>query len=208
MLQTNAGIVQGDSGGALATASGRVIGMNTAAATGSFDAPDVGFAIPIDRALVIAEKIIHGQASSTIQIGSTGFMGVLVPAGQASEVSSPKQQRDRQLQQDETDSGFPLQPSSPACLANDLTAGVPGKVAPVSSGALIIGQLCNTPASKVGIIPGDVITAVGSDKVTSPTALTKIMLGFKPGDSVQVTWVDIHGQTHRTPMVLIEAPPH
>ncbi|HUC55940.1 MAG TPA: trypsin-like peptidase domain-containing protein [Streptosporangiaceae bacterium] len=208
MLQTNAGIVQGDSGGALASASGRVIGMNTAAATGTFDSPDVGFAIPINRALSIAEKIIHGQASSTIQVGSTGFMGVLVPAGQASQSSSPKQQRDRQLQQDETDSGFPLQPASPACLANDLTAGVPSKVAPVGTGALIIGQLCNTPAAKAGIIPGDVITAVGSDKVTSPSELTKVMLRFKPGDSVQVTWVDIKGQTHKSTMVLIEAPPH
>ncbi len=208
MLQTSAGIVQGDSGGALASAAGRVIGMNTAAATGNFDSPNVGFAIPIDRALAIAEKIIHGQGSSTIQIGSTGFMGVLVPAGQASQVSSPKQQRDRQLQQDESDTGFPLQPASPNCLANDLTAGVPSKVAPVSSGALIIGQLCNTPAAKAGIVPGDVITAVGPDKVTSPAALTKVMLSFKPGNSVQVTWVDVHGQTHKATMVLIEAPPH
>ncbi len=208
MLQTNAGIVQGDSGGALASTSGHVIGMNTAAATGSFDTQNVGFAIPIDRALAIAEKIIHGQSSSSIQVGSTGFMGVLVPAGQASQVSNPKQQRDRQLQQDESDVGAPLEPASPNCLANDLQAGVPNKVAPVSSGALIIGQLCNTPASKAGIVPGDVITAVGPDKVSSPEALTKVMLGFKPGDSVQVTWVDLHGQTHKTAMDLIEAPPH
>jgi S1-C subfamily serine protease len=208
MLQTNAGIVQGDSGGALASATGHVIGMNTAAATGNFDSPDVGFAIPINRALTIAEKIIHGQGSGTIQIGSTGFMGVLVPAGQASQVSDPKQQRNRQLQQDESDSGLPLPPSSSACLANDLTAGVPAKVAPVRNGALIIGQLCNTPAAKVGIIPGDVITAVGKDMVTSPAALTKVMLGFKPGDSVQVTWVDVQGVTHHSTIALIEAPPH
>jgi S1-C subfamily serine protease len=208
MLQTNAGIVQGDSGGALASTSGRVIGMNTAAATGSYGEQNVGFAIPIDRALAIADKIIHGQASSTIQIGSTGFMGVLVPAGQASQVSDPSQQRARQLQQDQSDSGYPIPPASPACLANDLTAGVPAQVAPVSTGALIIGELCNTPAAKAGIVPGDVITAVGSSKVSSPEELTKVMLGFKPGDKVEITWADIHGQTHRTTMVLIEAPPH
>jgi len=208
MLQTNAGIVQGDSGGALASTAGKVIGMNTAAATGTYGSQDVGFAIPIDRALTIAEKIIHGQASSTIQIGSTGFMGVLVPAGQASQASDPKQQRQRQLQQDESDSGFPIQPASPACLANDLTAGVPNKVAPVSSGALIIGDLCSTPADKAGIIPGDVITAVGSSKVTSPEELTKVMLAFKPGNSVDVTWTDVSGGVHHSTMVLIEAPPH
>ncbi len=208
MLQTNAGIVQGDSGGALADASGHVIGMNTAAATGSFGSENVGFAIPIDKALSIAQKIIHGQGSKEIQIGSTGFMGVLVPAGQASQSSSPAQQRKRQLQQDQSDSGFPVQPSSPACLANDLTAGVPAKLAPVSSGALIIGELCDTPADKAGIIAGDVITAVGKNKVDSPQDLTKVMLTFKPGDSVQVTWVAINGQTHQSTMTLIEAPPH
>jgi S1-C subfamily serine protease len=208
MLQTDAGIIQGDSGGALANTSGRVIGMNTAAATGNFNAQNMGFAIPINKALAIASKIIHGQASKTIQIGSTGFMGVLVPAGHASLSSNPQQQRQRQLRQDESDSGFPVQPSSPSCLANDLTAGVPNPIAPVSSGALIIGELCGTPADRAGIIAGDVIVAVGKDKVSSPSHLTQVMLGFRPGDKVQVTWVDIHGATHHTSLRLIQAPPH
>jgi S1-C subfamily serine protease len=208
MLQTNAGIVQGDSGGALANTAGRVIGMNTAAATGNFGTQDIGFAIPINRALAIAHKIIHGQGSTTIQIGSTGFMGVLVPAGQASLSSNPQEQRQKQLREDQSDSGYPVQPASPACLANDLTAGVPNPIAPVSSGALIIGELCGTPADRAGIIAGDVITAVGKDKVSSPQQLTKVMLGFKPGDKVKVTWVDVHGTTHHTPLILIQAPPH
>lgn len=208
MLQTNAGIVQGDSGGALASTAGRVIGMNTAAATKNFGTQNIGFAIPINKALAVASKIIRGQVGKSIQIGSTGFMGVLVPAGRASQSSNPQQQRQRQLQQDESDSGFPVQPSSPACLANDLTAGVPGPIAPVSSGALIIGELCGTPADRAGIIAGDVIVAVGKDKVSSPQQLTRVMLGFKPGDKVQVTWVDTHGTTHRTPLSLIQAPPH
>jgi S1-C subfamily serine protease len=206
MLQTNAGIVQGDSGGALADTSGRVIGMNTAAATG-LGSENIGFAIPINKALAIASKIIHGQSSKTIQIGSTGFMGVLVPAGQASLSSYPLVQRQRQLQQDESNSALPVNPATPACLPNDLSAGVPGNVAPVSHGALIIGELCGTPANRAGIIPGDVITAVGSSTVMSPANLTKVMLSFKPGDTVRVTWVDVHGQTHRTPLTLIQAPP-
>jgi S1-C subfamily serine protease len=208
MLQTDAGIVQGDSGGALADTSGRVIGMNTAAETGSYGTGNEGFAIPINRALSIAQKIIHGQGSGTIQIGSTGFMGVLVPAGAASNLSDPAQQRRKQLTQDEGDSGFAVPHSTSACLANDLTAGIPSKVAPVGSGALIIGELCDTPADKAGIIAGDVITQVGSDKVNSPSDLTKIMLRFKPGNPVKVTWVSTTGQTHRSTMVLIEAPPH
>jgi hypothetical protein len=34
------------------------------------------------------------------------------------------------------------------------------------------------------------------------------MLGFKPGQTVEVTWVDVNGQSHRASMLLIEAPPH
>ena len=209
MLQTNAGIVQGDSGGPLANTAGQVIGMNTAAATGSFGSStqNVGFAIPIDKALRIANQIIHGKSSPSIQIGSTGFLGVLVPAGQASQVKSPQEQRDRQLKQDQGSAGFPVQPSAPVCLQNSQSAGVPAHVAPVAVGALIIGELCDTPADKAGIIAGDVITSVGGHQISSPKELTGVMLGFKPGMSVKVTWVDVGGQMHRDTLELKQAPP-
>ena len=210
MLQTNAGIVQGDSGGALASTAGQVIGMNTAAATGNFGstAQSVGYAIPINTAIRIARQIIAGRPGPNLQIGSTGFMGVLVPAGRASRVSNPGQQRKLQLKQDETGTSFPVQPSSPVCLANDLNAGVPRAVAPVRSGALIIGELCGTPASKAGIVPGDVITSVGGRAVTSPSDLTTVMTGLRPGMSIRVDWVAVNGQRHQTTMVLAQAPPH
>ena len=65
MLQTNAPIAEGDSGGALANAAGQVIGMNTAANSQSLggQGPSMGFAIPINRALAIAKKIAAGNAS-------------------------------------------------------------------------------------------------------------------------------------------------
>jgi S1-C subfamily serine protease len=209
MLQTNAGIVQGDSGGPLANTAGRVIGMNTAAATGSFGSStqNVGFAIPINKALRIAHQIIRGKSSPSVQIGSTGFLGVLVPAGQASKVNSPQEQRDRQFKQDQGSAGFPVQPSAPVCLQNSQSAGVPAHVAPVAAGALIIGELCGTPADKAGIIAGDVITSVGGKRISSPKQLTGVMLGFTPGMSVKVTWVDVKGQTHKDSLDLSQAPP-
>jgi S1-C subfamily serine protease len=209
MLQTNAGIVQGDSGGPLASTSGKVIGMNTAAATGTFgdSTQNVGFAIPINKALRIARQIISGKSSPSVQIGSTGFLGVLVPAGQASLVTSPQQQRDRQLKQDQGSAGFPVQPSAPVCLQNQEGAGVPAHVAPVPSGALIIGELCKTAADDAGMIAGDVITSVGGNKITSPKQLTGVMLKFKPGMAVKVTWVDVNGKSHTDALKLGQAPP-
>jgi S1-C subfamily serine protease len=209
MLQTNAGIVQGDSGGPLSSMSGKVIGMNTAAATGSFgdSTQNVGFAIPINKALHIAKQIISGKSGPRIQIGSTGFLGVLVPAGDASTASSPGEQRQRQLKQDQGSAGFPVQPSPSMCLENQQGAGVPAHVAPVPVGALIIGELCGTPADKHGIVAGDVITSVGGHQISSPKQLTSVMLEFKPGDAVKVTWADVHGMTHTESLNLVQAPP-
>ncbi|MBM9463687.1 trypsin-like peptidase domain-containing protein [Aeromicrobium sp. YIM 150415] len=74
LIQVDADVVAGDSGGALRDADGDVIGMTTAASNG---APEVtGYAIPIEQALDIADQITSGQTSATITIGSTGFLGL------------------------------------------------------------------------------------------------------------------------------------
>jgi S1-C subfamily serine protease len=60
-----------------------VIGINTAASSHDFQISGgteatQGFAIPINRAINIAKQIEAGQASKTVHIGATGFVGVEV----------------------------------------------------------------------------------------------------------------------------------
>ena len=59
MIQTDAAINPGNSGGPLVNAAGQVVGMNTAIATTSEDGGNigVGFAIPIDKAMQVANQI-------------------------------------------------------------------------------------------------------------------------------------------------------
>jgi putative serine protease PepD len=63
MIQTDAPINPGNSGGPLVDLEGRVVGVNTAIATlGGQESGSIGigFAVPIDRAVDVAERIIDG----------------------------------------------------------------------------------------------------------------------------------------------------
>jgi S1-C subfamily serine protease len=74
LIEVSADIIAGDSGGALYDSDGQVIGMNTAASSGSTVV--TGYAVPITEALSVAEQIESGQQTGTVQIGATGFLGV------------------------------------------------------------------------------------------------------------------------------------
>jgi S1-C subfamily serine protease len=81
MIQINAPIQPGDSGGALVDANARIIGMNTAAAGGgrfNAQASNIGFAIPIDNAVSIVSQIRTGTDTDKVHIGDRALLGVQV----------------------------------------------------------------------------------------------------------------------------------
>src|SRR5690606_23375187 len=59
VIQTDAAITQGNSGGALIDADGRVIGINTASFSQSGGSQGIGFAIPAPLAVNVMEQIIR-----------------------------------------------------------------------------------------------------------------------------------------------------
>ena len=71
MIQTDAAINSGNSGGALVDAEGKLIGINTLIMSTSGTSSGVGFAIPVDYAFGIAEQLIQGKTPSHAQIGIT-----------------------------------------------------------------------------------------------------------------------------------------
>lgn len=79
VIEDDADVVSGDSGGALLDGSGDVVGMNVAASSGTSQV--TGYAIPIARVLRIEHKILAGDASSTITIGSRAALGVEIDSG-------------------------------------------------------------------------------------------------------------------------------
>ena len=59
-IQTDAAINPGNSGGALVDAEGRLVGINTWIATSSGGSEGVGFAVPINMARRVVERLISG----------------------------------------------------------------------------------------------------------------------------------------------------
>jgi len=97
MIQTDAAINTGNSGGALANRNGQVIGINTAIQTDGLSTGNlgVGFAVPIDTAKNIADRILAGDpldpgflgvAGGPTEDGSSGVLVESLTAGSAAEL--------------------------------------------------------------------------------------------------------------------------
>lgn len=80
LIEMEGNLQPGDSGGPLVNSTGEVVGMDTAASQ-TFrleTSGDQGFAIPIDVVGAIAAEISQQHSSSTVHIGATAMLGVLV----------------------------------------------------------------------------------------------------------------------------------
>jgi S1-C subfamily serine protease len=216
MLKTNADIVSGDSGGPLASTKGVVVGMDTAGndAGATQQASATGFAIPITRALSIAGQIAAGHGSSTVTIGYPPFVGIFVAPGTSSNPQTQQQQQQQQQQSNLPGGGFGglgggsgNQGSGQGCSTSNADLSLPTSIAPVSSGALVDGAICGSPAASAGITGGSVITSVNGQPAGAPTNLTKVLSQFHPGDTISVAWVSPSGQHHTSSIHLVAGPP-
>ncbi len=69
MIQTDAAINPGNSGGAMVDADGKLIGINTLITSYSGNYSGVGFAIPANYAVNLANQIIAGETPTHAQLG-------------------------------------------------------------------------------------------------------------------------------------------
>ncbi len=177
LIETNADVQSGDSGGSLVNADGQVVGMDTAASSGfSFQSQSSGtqgFAIPISQAVSTVRQIETGDGTTVIHVGATAFLGVTVSGSGSSG------------------NGFGNPPGQ--------GSSVPG--------AVISGLVNGGAAQAAGLQTGDVITSLAGQTVDSASALSKILVSYHPGDMVELGWTDTAGQPHTATIDLGSGPP-
>jgi S1-C subfamily serine protease len=80
MIESDAVIYPGDSGGALVNQSGQVVGMITAGQPQGFrsSASNIGYAVPSDAALSVINRLRAGEQASDLIYNKVGYLGVNV----------------------------------------------------------------------------------------------------------------------------------
>jgi S1-C subfamily serine protease len=156
VIQTDAAVNPGNSGGPLIDSRGRVIGVNSQIATaGGGGNIGIGFAVPINTAKKIAGQL---REKGAVEHAYLGITGVSITSAMSQSLNLP------------ADEGVLIQRvSGPAA-----KAGVKGGDTQVTLGGnnLVLG--------------GDVLTAIDGKKVKSMDDVISIVDSKKPGDEVTV----------------------
>ena len=138
-----------------------------------------GFAIPISEAWTIAKDIEANHGTATVHVGPTAFIGLQI---------SPN-----------NSSGLGLGSGSGSVQARRQT--------PTTTNGLDVSNVVGgTPAAKVGIAAGDVVTKFDGHTITSDSQLTALLVPYHPGQTATITWVTPTGESHTASITLASGP--
>ena len=206
LIETNAPIQPGDSGGSLVNSYGQVIGMDTAAGSsdqsqGQSSTATQAYAIPINEAVSIAQQIEAGTTTSDIHIGATAFLGLEIGSSSSSN-------------------GFGGSGGFGGFGGSGGSGGFGGFGGSDGSGSFggqssqggsttgvpVAGTVSGSPAANAGLTAGDTVTAIGGQSVSSAEDVAHALVQYHPGQSVSVTWVDQSGQSQTANVTLTSGP--
>jgi S1-C subfamily serine protease len=153
LIQTDAAINEGNSGGPLLDSQGNVIGINTAIFAPSGGNIGIGFAMPINRAKAMLDDFRAGKSFGRPRFGVST---VYIAGDLAEELKLP------------ASGGLLIQEVARGTAA--AAAGLRGYRDVVAIGNQRLG------------IGGDFITAIDGKPVTEPDAVTRILARKRPGD--------------------------
>lgn len=144
LIQTDAAISPGNSGGAVVDSAGDVLGISVAYLPPQQGAVAVGFAIPAATAARVADELL---ARGRVQHAHLG-----------------------------------LQPT-------ELTSKIASELNISGDGVVVYAVTPGGPSDKAGIRPGDVLTAVVGQEVTTVEELFAALRHHEPGETVAIAYV-------------------
>jgi len=160
VIQTDAAINPGSSGGPLLDSSGRLIGVNTQIASPSGSNAGIGFAVPVDTVNRAVPQMIANYRPGQIGQPTRSVLGVNLVNPMAN----------RQITREMNSKGV-------------VVAGVQA-----GSDAEKVGIVGITfdPQTRQPKAVGDIITSIDGRSVTSPEEIYAVLFRFDPGQTVKV----------------------
>ncbi len=168
MIQTDAAINSGNSGGGMFNVAGELVGIPYMKYTGSYmsatSVEGIGMAIPINAAKPLLEEVVSGQQANSQANANSNTNSILG--------SKPR-------------IGVNVQNSSTG-LANASNGQLP-------NGAYVLEVEAGSPAEKAGIQPGDIVVEVDGTVIKTTTTMINLLQSKQVGDQVAIKVYRVEG---------------
>lgn len=182
MIQVDAAINSGNSGGGMFNVNGELMGIPTLKYTGSYysgsTVEGIGMCIPINSAKPLINKVLSGEITFT--------------APEALDNSDDNQTENTNT--DNTLVGKPRMGITMSNLANSRAL----QNGQIPKGVYVVNVEENSPAEKAGMQVGDIIVDVNDNVITSTTELAAQVAECKAGDVLKIKVYRVPGITELT----------